>query len=42
MVKTAGDESPQMSGQVILVTPDGLCLRCLPFITEAYLTEEAT
>lgn len=40
-VKSVGDEPPQMSGQVILVTPDGPCLRCLQFITEARLAEEA-
>lgn len=40
-VTIVGDEPPQISGQVILVTPDGPCLRCLRFITEENLAREA-
>jgi len=36
-----GKESPVIGGQVILSSPDGLCLRCMGFLTEDKLSKEA-
>jgi len=35
------DEQPYMTGQVILSLPDGPCFRCLGFLTEENLRQEA-
>lgn len=36
-----GEYPPVIGGQVILSSPGGLCMRCVGFLTDAKLTEEA-
>jgi molybdopterin/thiamine biosynthesis adenylyltransferase len=36
------DEAPRMAGQVILSLPGGHCMRCMNFLTEAKLAQEAS
>jgi molybdopterin-synthase adenylyltransferase len=36
-----GKESPVIGGQVILSSPGGLCMRCMGFLTDAKLAQEA-
>jgi molybdopterin-synthase adenylyltransferase len=36
-----GDDPPVIGGQVILSSPGGLCMRCMGFLTDSKLTEEA-
>jgi hypothetical protein len=36
-----GKESPVIGGQVILSSPGGLCMRCMGFLTEEKLAQEA-
>jgi hypothetical protein len=36
-----GQDPPVIGGQVILSSPGGLCMRCMGFLTDAKLTEEA-
>jgi hypothetical protein len=36
-----GDKPPVIGGQVILSSPEGLCMRCMGFLTEEKLAEEA-
>lgn len=36
-----GKESPVIGGQVILSSPGGLCIRCMGFLTDEELAEEA-
>lgn len=36
-----GDNPPVIGGQVILSAPGGWCMRCMGFLTDAKLTEEA-
>ena len=36
-----GQDPPVIGGQVILSSPGGLCMRCIGFLTDAKLTEEA-
>jgi molybdopterin/thiamine biosynthesis adenylyltransferase len=40
-VHCVGDEPPRMSGQVILSTPGGYCMRCMRFLTDRALAREA-
>lgn len=40
-VNTVAPEPPRMGGQVILSMPDGPCMRCLGFLTDARLAREA-
>lgn len=40
-VGVVGDEAPRMSGQAVLTTPEGPCLRCLHVVTEPLLAREA-
>jgi molybdopterin-synthase adenylyltransferase len=36
-----GDKPPVIGGQIILSSPGGLCMRCMGFLTEARIAEEA-
>ena len=36
-----GQDPPVIGGQVILSSPGGLCMRCMGFLTDAKLAEEA-
>jgi hypothetical protein len=36
-----GDNPPVIGGQVILSSPGGLCMRCMGFLTDEKMTEEA-
>jgi hypothetical protein len=37
-----GKEKPAIGGQVLLSSPGGLCMRCMGFLTDEKLAEEAT
>ena len=39
-VNQAGDTAPVIGGQVILSSPDGLCMQCMGFITDEVLARE--